>query len=225
MGAQRHLVAAVAVALLAACGNGSGGGNGVTLGELRDGIITYYDATGAGACSFPATPNDLDVAALNAEEWAGSALCGGCVRVDGPRGSVTVRIVDLCPECKRGHLDLSREAFAKVANPADGRVAVKWQLVSCNVTGPVAYHFKDGSSRWWTAIQVRNHRLPIERLEIDTGSGFTSVARESYNYFVDTNGAGPAPFRVRITAQGGAQLLDQLPAPRSDTLVSGAAQL
>jgi len=217
------------MATLAACGSAGGGGGGgggtVTLGELRDGIITSYDATGAGACSFPATPGDLDVAALNAEEWAGSALCGGCVRVDGPRGSVTVRIVDLCPECKRGHLDLSQEAFAKVANPVDGRVAVKWQLVSCAVSGPVSYHFKDGSSQWWTALQVRNHRLPIEKLELDTGSGFQSVARESYNYFVDTNGAGPAPFRVRITAQGGAQLVDQLPAPSSDTSVQGAAQL
>src|SRR5690349_20325765 len=141
MGAEDRRVSwgvAVAAALLAACGSGGGGGGGggISLGEVRDGIITYYDATGAGACSFPATPNDLDVAALNAEEWAGSAMCGGCVRVDGPLGSVTVRIVDLCPECKRGHLDLSREAFAKVANPVDGRVAVKWQLVSCAVNGP-----------------------------------------------------------------------------------------
>ncbi|MCB0025658.1 MAG: hypothetical protein KDD91_21640, partial [Caldilinea sp.] len=76
----------------------------------HQGIATYYDATGAGACSFDASPDDLMVSAMNADEYDNAALCGAFVRVTGPRGDVTVRIVDLCPECKAGHLDLSQEA-------------------------------------------------------------------------------------------------------------------
>jgi hypothetical protein len=73
------------------------------------------------------------------------------VYVTGPKGVVTVRIVDLCPECKAGHLDLSREAFAQIADLTQGRVPITWQVVSPALAGPIAYHFKDGSNQWWTA--------------------------------------------------------------------------
>src|SRR5690348_7403307 len=128
--------AALALTLLGGCtmtGPPGVGNNAppVQLGEKQAGVITFYDATGAGNCSFDPSPDDLDVAAMNAEQYAGSAVCGACARVDGPLGSVTVRIVDQCPECLRGHLDLSKQAFAKVADPALGRVDVSWQLVPC----------------------------------------------------------------------------------------------
>ena len=63
------------------------------------------------------------------------------------------------------NLDLSESAFAKIADPKDGRISISYELVSCKVTGNIAYHFKDGSSKFWTAIQVRNHRVPISKLE------------------------------------------------------------
>jgi len=34
---------------------------------IHTGIATYYYATGAGACGFPATPGDLMVTAINAD--------------------------------------------------------------------------------------------------------------------------------------------------------------
>lgn len=206
-------------------GGDAASGTGAPFGDVHDGVATYYDATGAGACSFDPTPGDLDVAAMNAPEFAGSAVCGECVAVTGPRGSVTVRIVDLCPECLAGHLDLSAEAFAKIATPADGRVAIRWQATPCAVTGNVAYHFKDGSNAYWTALQVRNHRLPIAKLEIEKGGVFLEVSRASYNYFVDPAGTGSGPIHVRITAVDGQTLEDTLPPVASDVTVSGAAQL
>jgi expansin (peptidoglycan-binding protein) len=212
-------------------GGSTGDGGGIAsgavapFGDVHDGVATYYDATGAGACSFDPTPGDLDVAAMNAPEFAGSAVCGECVAVTGPRGSVTVRIVDLCPECEAGHLDLSAEAFAKVANPVDGRVAIRWQATPCAVTGNVAYHFKDGSNPYWTALQVRNHRLPIAKLEIEKSGAFVEVARASYNYFVDPAGTGSGAVHVRITAIDGQTLDDTLPPVASDVTVVGAAQL
>ncbi len=69
----------------------------------HSGQATYYDfADGSGACSFEPSPNDLMVAAMNAPDYAGAAACGSCARVFGPNGEITVRIVDLCPECPRG---------------------------------------------------------------------------------------------------------------------------
>jgi expansin (peptidoglycan-binding protein) len=204
--------------------NNNGGGTPVPLGESHDGVATFYSATGAGNCSFDASPNDLDVAAMDAPEYAGSAVCGECVAITGPKGKLTVRIVDKCPECPAGHLDLSAEAFAKIANPADGKVKITWQAVACSVSGNVSYHYKDGSNPFWTAIQVRNHRLPITKLEIKKSGAYVAVKREDYNYFVDPSGAGNGTVSVRITASDGQTLEDTLSPVASDTTVQGSGQ-
>ncbi|WP_394835415.1 hypothetical protein LVJ94_00625 [Pendulispora rubella] len=205
-------------------GTKDGGGTAPPLGEPQTGVATYYAANGGGNCSFDPTPNDLDVAAMNHEQYAGSAACGACAAVQGLKGKVTVRIVDQCPECARGHLDLSKEAFAKIATVSDGRVPITWQTVACNISGNVGYHYKDGSSQYWTAIQVRNHRVPIRKLEIKTSSGFVEAPRQDYNYFVLEKGAGPGPVTVRVTAIDGQTLEDTLPAASSDATVSGKSQ-
>jgi expansin (peptidoglycan-binding protein) len=213
-----------------ASGEGGPRGDGApTTGPLSPrvtGIATYYDADGTGACSFDASPNDLDVAAMNIEEWSGSAVCGECVDVFGPSGEVTVRVVDQCPGCKKGHLDLSRQAFAKIAPLSAGRVAIEWQVVPCAVTGPVAYRFKEGSSKYWTAIQVRNHRLPVQKLEYERAGAFVGIRRESYNYFVVPSGVGDTPngLRVRATAIDGTTLEDRLPGVQEAQVFSGAGQ-
>ena len=193
---------------------------------VHTGIATYYDATGAGACLFDPSPQDLNVAAMNAEEYNTAAWCGAYVRVVGPKGNVTVRIVDLCPECKAGHLDLSRQAFAQIADLPLGRVPITWQLISPALSGPIAYHFKDGSNQWWTAVQVRNHRNPIARLEYRTSGGlWVTVARTDYNYFVQTNpGMGPGPYMFRVTDVYGNTLTDSnIPHVENGT-VNGAGQ-
>jgi expansin (peptidoglycan-binding protein) len=214
-------------------GGGSGGsggargsdGGGAPLGAPESGVATYYDATGAGACSFDPSPNDLDVAAMDMPEWNGSAPCGECVAVKGPKGSVTVRIVDLCPGCETGHLDLSMQAFAAIADVSAGRVPITWQVVPCDVSGNIQYRYKEGSSQYWTAIQVRNHRLPITSLEVQLGGAWHSVMRSDYNYFVDANGVGTTGgFAVRVTASDGEQLIDTLPPVQSALVFTGAAQ-
>src|SRR5947207_428644 len=87
---------------------------------VHHGVATYYDAPGAGACSFDASPQNLMVAAMNAPDYDNAAVCGEYVTVSGPRAVITVRIVDLCPECEAGHLDLSQPAFAQIADPLLG---------------------------------------------------------------------------------------------------------
>ena len=135
--------------------------------EMRTGEATYYDfADGSGNCSFPATPDDLMVGAMNHVDYAGSAVCGSCAEVTGPDGAVTVRIVDQCPECPQGDIDLSPEAFVKIVALEKGRVPITWRYVPCATSGPLVYHFKDGSNPWWTAVQIRNHTLAIATLPV-----------------------------------------------------------
>jgi expansin (peptidoglycan-binding protein) len=190
---------------------------------VKQGEGTYYAADGSGNCGFPASPGDLLVGAMNTTDYAGSAVCGACAEVTGPQGSVRVRIVDRCPECAPGDIDLSPQAFEQLAPLKDGRVPIQWHYVPCEVSGGVVYHFKDGSNPWWVAVQVRNHRLPIEKLESRGADGaFHALTRLDYNYFVADSGLGEGPFTFRATDIEGQQLesadvplLDNRDAPTS----------
>jgi expansin (peptidoglycan-binding protein) len=221
----RSLGASACLLALMACSSSDDvAGEVRALGEFQSGVATYYNATGAGHCGYDASPDDMDVAAMDAPQFADSALCGACAEVDGPQGTVRVRIVDSCPECEAGHLDLSKQAFAKIAPVADGRVPTQWRLVSCTVQGPVRYRIKEGSSEYWAAIQVRNHRLPIQKLEWQKSGAWVDVKREPYNYFVVAAGMGPGPVKIRITATDGQKLEDTLPEIKAEKIFDGAAQ-
>ncbi|MBX3157725.1 MAG: hypothetical protein KF773_17280 [Deltaproteobacteria bacterium] len=185
---------------------------------------TYYAATGAGNCGFDASPGDLMVAALNDPDYGTAGRCGACVEVTGPDGVVTVRIVDRCPECKHGDLDLSREAFARIAPLAAGRVPITWREVPCDVAGPIAYHFKDGANPFWTAIQIRNHRYPIASVEAFAGGAYVAIPRVNYNYFVDESGLGPGPYTLRVTDTRGHVVEDTGIELGDDVTRTGAAQ-
>lgn len=169
---------------------------------LRTGRATYYAATGAGNCSFPATPTDLMVAAISHEDYGSADYCGAYVEVFGPTGTVVVRIVDKCPDaqCTAGHLDLSQEAFAQIAPLERGIVPITWRVISPPLSEPIAYHFKEGSNQWWTAVQVRNHRNPLARLEYRNSSGaWINASRVDYNFFLEDRGMGPGPYTFRVT--------------------------
>ena len=218
--------ALLATAVLGACGSG-GGAAPPQLGHADDGSVnagatcsatptvhtgegTYYTfADGSGNCMLPATPDDLDIGAMNHDDYAGSAACGRCAHVTGAKGELLIRIVDQCPECPAGNIDFSPSAFAKLDDIAKGRIPITWSYAACVVSGPIVYHFKDGSSQWWTAVQMRNHRYGIAKLEYadDTGA-WVSVPRLDYNYFVQASGMGPGPYNFRVTDVNGAVLED-----------------
>jgi len=238
--ALRRLACIAGLIAMAACGGGgssapttataSGDNSSTTtattaLGTTHSGEGTYYGATGEGACSFDASSNRM-VAAMNHTDYAGSAACGEYVTVTGPNGTVTVRITDVCPECAAGDIDLSAEAFAMIADPVAGRVPITWHVVAAELSGPVQYRYKEGSTRYWTALQVRNHRLPIAKLEIlpSGSSSWIEVQRTDYNYFVYPTTIESGSLQVRITASTGATLQDTLPEPQGGLLVEGAAQ-
>jgi expansin (peptidoglycan-binding protein) len=218
----------VIATLLAACGGDSGTskptGSCAAIPDDEIGDGTYYDADGTGACSFDASPDDLMVAAMNAPDFDNAAWCGACLEVTGPMGVVTVRVVDECPGCAHGDLDLSPQAFQMISPLSAGRVSIMWHEVACNVTGPIAYHFKDGANAYWTAIQIRNHRYPIAKVEAMAGSAYQDIPRVDYNFFVDSSGLGPGPYALRVTDTRG-HVLDDTGVPLGDnTTTNGAAQ-
>ncbi len=193
-------------------------------GEAISGIATYYEATGAGNCSFPPSPDDLMVAAINAPQYNNASWCGACAEIEGALGKIIVRVVDQCPECGYGHLDLSPQAFAKIDDKVKGRVPITWQFVSCPTRGSMNFHYKDGSNKYWTALQVRNHRLPVSKLELLVSGTWVNVERSDYNYFIYDKAVADGSLKVRATAIDGSTREQSLTPPESDKLIEGDVQ-
>jgi expansin (peptidoglycan-binding protein) len=185
---------------------GAGGGGN----PLHTGEATYYtEADGSGNCSFDPIPGDLMVGAMNHVDYADAALCGAFVAISGPHGDIMVRIVDQCPECLAGDIDLSPLAFSQIADLSSGRVPISWRIVSPDISGPIRYRIKEGSNQWWTAVQIRNHRNPITSVEYRAPSGqFVALPRADYNYFVAESGLGVGPYSFRVTDTYGNVLID-----------------
>lgn len=182
----------------------------VLFGPVNDGVITYYAADGSGNCGFPATPDNLMVAALNTIDYDTAALCGSYIKVVGPKGEVIVRVVDRCPGCSDNHVDLSPAAFEKVADLSLGRVDVQWQQVSPPIETPIIYQFKDSSNPWWMAVQIRNIRTPVAKFEyLDESGSFVEVERVMWNYFVIYGGLGVGPYTFRVTDVFGRTITDE----------------
>lgn len=194
------------------------------------GEATHYDADGTGKCSFdhirradlPGEP--LLVAAINTADYAEAARCGSCLVVVGPDDTeIVVEIVDRCPGCKPGDLDLSRDAFALLAPLDRGRIPIRWLPVPCHVERPLGYHWKPGASRAWAGIQIRHHRYPIAGVDLrDELGAFVALPRTDYNYFIG-RGLGAGPFTLRVTdARGQTHVEHGVPLGREHT---GSAQL
>lgn len=176
-------------------------------GTSYSGVATAYEAgDGNGACLFGPSP-DLMIAAMNTTDYQTSRACGAYVQVRAANGkSVTVRITNECPlPCAPGQIDLSQQAFAKLAELKVGRLAITWSLVSPSSIGDISIRYMTGSSAYWCGIQVIDHRNPVTALAVRTGSGWRPLPRTGYNYFISADGTGCGS-SIRVTDIYGQQL-------------------
>lgn len=174
---------------------------------------TYYTSKSEdifGNCSFDESIiRPYYIGAMNEQDYAMADYCGACVEVDGPNGNVKVQIIDRCPECAPGDIDLSQEAFLELAPLVKGRIPISWKRVPCETTGPVSLYYKDGSHQWWTAVQVRNHRNQLAKLEFWNGTTYINLPRQQYNYFLKSDGMGVGPHTFRITDVYGNSIIEK----------------
>lgn len=161
------------------------------------GKATFYDlAGGTGNCSFPSSPADDLFVALGPAQYSAGAACGMYLDVTGPKGKVRVKVTDSCPECAAGHLDLSRTAFKKIGAEVDGIIPITYKSVTNpSVPGPISVRIKEGASQYWFAALIDNHGTQLSSVSV----GGRAAHRESYNYWVIDSGAGPGPYKIKIT--------------------------
>jgi expansin (peptidoglycan-binding protein) len=191
---------------------------------------TWYTVLEPNACVLPLAPGAL-VAAVATADWNGSASCGRCLRVTGPLGSAVVQVVDQCPGCAAGDLDLGLDAFSAIADPGDGRVGITWQTVACDVAGPVSFVFDPGSDAFDAVVQVRNARYAVASLEVRPAGSETWVGapRTSDGRFTFGASQVPVPFSVpfdfRVTDVHGAAVEEAGIPETVGTELPGSGQL
>jgi expansin (peptidoglycan-binding protein) len=199
----RWLAAGGAVALAAIVGtalllqNGGSACAAPPSTTAKSGKATFYDlGDGIGNCSFPSSPADDLFVALGPEQYANGAACGTYLDVTGPKGKVRVKVIDSCPECAAGHLDLSRTAFKKIGAEVAGIIPITYRTVrNPSVPGPLSVRLKEGSSRYWFAALIDNHGNQLSSVKV----GGRTAQRADYNFWIIEPGAGPGPFTIRIT--------------------------
>jgi expansin len=143
--------------------------------------------------------------ALSPAEYHGAAACGGYVEVSGPDGSVRAEVIDQCPPCASGHVDLSEAAFARIAPLSAGLVSVTYRTVADPpLPAPVSLRVKEGSSRYWLALLAMNTGNPLASVQVESApGGWRDLVRADYNYWIASPGAGNGPFTVRLTDTAG----------------------
>ncbi|WP_262061575.1 RlpA-like double-psi beta-barrel domain-containing protein [Streptomyces sp. STR69] len=188
-------------------------------GVTYRGVATFYDADGGGGACLYDTGDDVLTGAMNTTDYESSKACGAYVLVHAAGGAtVTVRITNECPgDCAPGQIDLSAQAFAKLASPSAGRIPITWNLVSPSTSDTISIRYKTGSSRYWCGIQAIGHRNPLARLEVLAGGTWRQLPRASYNYFLSESGSGCGG-AIRLTDIYGEQLTVPALAVRPDVV-------
>lgn len=162
-----------------------------------------------GNCGIYVAEDDFLHCAMNHTQYDSSYACGACVRVFGPLGEITVKVVDRCPECKHGDIDFSTQAFIQIAKLEDGRVPIKWQFVPCEEEENIKVKFEEGTSQFYFKAIFYDIRYRINQVEYQRSDGtWHNIHREMYNYYVENAGIdedkskiGPYVFRL-ISSEG-----------------------
>ncbi len=176
----------------------------LSLEKNYQGRATFYDAANPAGGKVAGGYDNLSgsalggIVAINNVQWNGSEASGGFLEVSGPKQRkgaepITVQIADLLYERADG-LDMSAEAFAKVADPVDGIVNIEYKLVDPgdDFQTPYGHQIGDGivvesisgANPYYGAIRLNNHRYPIESVDLLTEeAGKVSLDRDEDNRF------------------------------------------
>ncbi len=160
-----------------------------------------------GSCGLGPFPAGGRYASLPRRSYASGRACGSYVDVSGPAGTVRAEVVDVCPDCAAATVDLSRAAFARIADPRTGTVAVSYQpAVDPPLPGPLELRITAAGPPGPLAVQVLNHG---NRLSSVAASGPRAAGGSDWSRRAPT-ATGPGRW-ARGTPRAGRQAGSQPP--------------
>ncbi|OWY99858.1 hypothetical protein PHMEG_00029068 [Phytophthora megakarya] len=165
----------------------------IAMVSAYEGYGTVYTLTSpsSGNCNFMNWPSDAATkyAALNAAQWEETMNCGRCAEVSctdascAGQSSEIVYIMDQCPGCEYGDLDLSPDVFESITGQSYTKLSIEWKFVDCPISNNVQYCLKTGSSEFWVAVQPANFVSGVQSLSINGQE--TSVIDSAYYFLID----------------------------------------
>lgn len=158
-----------------------------------EGTVYTLSTPASGNCNFMAYPDTAvsKYAALNTPQWDVTRNCGRCAKVSCTdvrcAGATTaadvVHIVDQCPGCAAGDLDLSPTVFRAITGLDSDRVAISWTFVDCPVARRITFCLKRGSNAFWAAVQPTNSVAGIASVEVNGQA--TTMVDSAYYFLLD----------------------------------------
>jgi expansin (peptidoglycan-binding protein) len=237
-------VLALAIGSLGACGSegvgagAAGGGAGPTGGSGGTGAVATFGQPFAGG-QFHLGPVDWDETqwhnacapatryapairqlegTLLAGLWTGvpdvATDCDACILVTTGAGKSALLRVVTYGDTTSNSIDVSPDAY-QILNSGEYPRAMTWQLATCPDTGAMVYEFQTGSNEWWTSLWVRNARVPLARVEVQSvnHAAYVPLARASDGTLTDASGFGRGSFSLRSTGIDGQQIVDSFSWP------------
>ncbi|TRX97847.1 hypothetical protein FHL15_001057 [Xylaria flabelliformis] len=192
------------------------------------GTSTFYGGNlNGGTCSFSTytLPSGVFGTAFSGSAWNSAAQCGACIEVTANGKSITAMIVDKCPECDAGHLDLFQNAFNVLSPSSTDPLSTSYTFVKCPISSPLILHNKSGTSAYWFSMQVVNANEAVSKLEVSTDGGSTwkSTTRQDYNFFENSSGFGTDTVTVRVTSESGSTIVVKNVGVASDSQVTAGS--
>jgi expansin len=197
-------------------------GQPYTGGQYNLGPVDYTESQFHNACA-PSTKYRASVQAAEgnvlAGLWQGIQLFGGvpsvagfcdaCIWVTTPTGKSDMLRVVTYGSTSTNSIDTSQTAYT-VLNTSEYPRSMTWQFAKCPDTGPMTYEFQTGSSQYWTSLWVRNARVPLAKVEVQSANhaSWTAMQRGSDGTLTDASGFGSGTFSIRSTGVDGQTVTD-----------------
>jgi expansin (peptidoglycan-binding protein) len=186
-------------------------GSPFTGGFYNLGPVDYAETEWHNACA-PATKYPVAVQAVEGSLLAGlwgdipnvAGYCDTCIQVTTGKGKSAVLRVVTYGDTTPNSLDTSQSAYDQLSSGEYPR-EMTWELVECPDTGPILYEFQTASSEWWTSLWVRNARVPLASVEVESPNHPTwaPLTRGSDGSLTDASGFGQGSFTIRSTGVDG----------------------
>ncbi|KAL4115127.1 hypothetical protein PRIC2_014021 [Phytophthora ramorum] len=146
-----------------------------------------------GNCALMSYPEYAvsNYAAINKDQWDDTMNCGRCAVVkcvdsqcvSPSKASEIVYIIDQCPGCENGDLDLSPTVFEAITGLSYTILDIEWEFVTCPMDQKIEYCLKPGSSAYWAAIQPTNMAAGVDSVTIDGKTA--SMVDSAYFFLLD----------------------------------------
>ena len=192
-------------------GTGSPAAHPALAPSTVQGQAVFYDpGRAAGSCGLGPFPAGGRYVSLPPRSYASGRACGSYLDVYGPTGTVRAEVVNVCADCAAGTVNLSRAAFARVADPRRGTVVVSYRpAVHPPLPGPLMLRIASGRPGR-LAVQVINHGNRLSSVAASRpGGGWLRLAPDADGYWTGPlrpgrPGPGRAPGGTAAELAGGA---------------------